>query len=117
MELTPMRRQTTRKLFPRPGSPLWHAVLTPSVLALTLSRYYLRERTYNAVYNFGLAYTISNFYNIYSPFQRELTIVPCCQILSFFVTENSILYKNLFFVEIMLIFGLEYRKLQQTKTA
>jgi hypothetical protein len=42
--------QTTRKLFPHPGSPLRHTALTSSVLALTLSRYYLRERTYNAVY-------------------------------------------------------------------
>ena len=50
MKPASMRRQTTRKLFPRPGSSLWHAVLTPSVLALTLSRYYLRERTCNAVY-------------------------------------------------------------------
>lgn len=45
-----MQGQTTRKLFPHPGSPLWHTALTPSVLALTLSRYYLRERTCNAVY-------------------------------------------------------------------
>lgn len=45
-----MHGQTTRKLFPHPDSPLWHTVLTPSVLALTLSRYYLRERTCNAVY-------------------------------------------------------------------
>lgn len=50
MKLAPMHRQTTRKCFPHPGSLLWHTALVPSVMALTLSRYYLRERTCNAVY-------------------------------------------------------------------
>ena len=50
MKLIPLHGQSSRQLFPHPGSTLWHTALTPSVLALTLSRYYLRERTYNAVY-------------------------------------------------------------------